>query len=197
MHDLCGAKNRAGTPCQQKAGWGTEHVGYGRCKLHGGKSPAGRVQGARLAAEAAVVTYGLPREVDPHEALLEELWRTAGHVSWLATKLSAGEESDLKQYAPAGSYQSVVDGVDRALVWEKPSIWLDLYERERKHFAAVAKTCIDAGIQERVVRLAEQQGALIARVIDGIAADLGWKDDPRFPDVVRRHLTLIAGGQGA
>ncbi len=34
----CGAKNRAGMPCQQKAGWGTDHVGYGRCKLHGGKN---------------------------------------------------------------------------------------------------------------------------------------------------------------
>ena len=34
----CGAKTRAGTPCQQKAGWGTNRVGTGRCKLHGGKS---------------------------------------------------------------------------------------------------------------------------------------------------------------
>ena len=34
----CGAKTRAGTPCQQKAGWGTEHVGSGKCKLHGGKT---------------------------------------------------------------------------------------------------------------------------------------------------------------
>ena len=41
LHDdieICGAKTRAGTPCQQKAGWGTNHVGEGRCKLHGGKS---------------------------------------------------------------------------------------------------------------------------------------------------------------
>lgn len=38
-HDnICGAKTRAGTPCKQKAGWGTNHVGEGRCKLHGGKS---------------------------------------------------------------------------------------------------------------------------------------------------------------
>lgn len=36
--DICGAKTRAGTPCKQKAGWGTNHVGTGRCKLHGGKS---------------------------------------------------------------------------------------------------------------------------------------------------------------
>lgn len=32
----CGAKTRAGSPCLQPAGWGTEHVGSGRCKLHGG-----------------------------------------------------------------------------------------------------------------------------------------------------------------
>lgn len=35
---VCGAKTRAGTPCKQKAGWATDHVGQGRCKLHGGKS---------------------------------------------------------------------------------------------------------------------------------------------------------------
>jgi len=34
--DICGAENRAGDPCQQVAGWGTDHVGEGRCKLHGG-----------------------------------------------------------------------------------------------------------------------------------------------------------------
>lgn len=40
VHDknVCGAKTRAGTPCQRPAGWGTDHVGIGRCKLHGGKS---------------------------------------------------------------------------------------------------------------------------------------------------------------
>lgn len=37
-NEICGAKTRAGTPCKQKAGWGTNHVGEGRCKLHGGKS---------------------------------------------------------------------------------------------------------------------------------------------------------------
>lgn len=34
----CEAKTRSGTPCKQKAGWGTEHVGEGRCKLHGGNA---------------------------------------------------------------------------------------------------------------------------------------------------------------
>lgn len=35
----CGAKTRSGTPCKKRAGWGTDHVGQGRCKLHGGASP--------------------------------------------------------------------------------------------------------------------------------------------------------------
>ena len=40
-HDAryCGAKTRQGDFCRQVAGWGTDHVGYGRCKLHGGASP--------------------------------------------------------------------------------------------------------------------------------------------------------------
>ena len=38
---FCGAKTRAGTPCKRPAGWGTDHVGEGRCKLHGGATPRG------------------------------------------------------------------------------------------------------------------------------------------------------------
>src|SRR5690554_6337356 len=37
---ICGARaKQTGQPCKQKAGWGTDHVGTGRCKLHGGCSP--------------------------------------------------------------------------------------------------------------------------------------------------------------
>lgn len=37
---ICGAKKRQGDGvCQKWAGWGTDHVGEGRCKLHGGSSP--------------------------------------------------------------------------------------------------------------------------------------------------------------
>lgn len=35
----CGAKKRGGGTCTQVAGWGTDHPGQGRCKLHGGKTP--------------------------------------------------------------------------------------------------------------------------------------------------------------
>ena len=39
-YPICGAiKRQRGDPCTQKAGWGTDHVGEGRCKLHGGLVP--------------------------------------------------------------------------------------------------------------------------------------------------------------
>jgi uncharacterized protein YjcR len=35
---FCGAKNRKGEFCKLPSGWGTEHKGKGRCRLHGGCS---------------------------------------------------------------------------------------------------------------------------------------------------------------
>ncbi len=56
----CGAKTRGGTPCRRPAGWGTEHPGEGRCKLHGGCSPRGhlhpRYKHGRYACHEIVVT---------------------------------------------------------------------------------------------------------------------------------------------
>jgi hypothetical protein len=38
MTALCDAKTRSGGTCRHQAGWGTDHPGTGRCKLHGGAS---------------------------------------------------------------------------------------------------------------------------------------------------------------
>jgi hypothetical protein len=35
----CDARTRAGGHCRKRAGWGTGHVGEGRCRLHGGATP--------------------------------------------------------------------------------------------------------------------------------------------------------------
>jgi hypothetical protein len=80
---ICGARARStGKPCGRPAGWGTSHQGYGSCKLHGGCTATGIKAAEHAMAEQAIITYGLPREVDPHEALLEELHRTAGAVAY-------------------------------------------------------------------------------------------------------------------
>lgn len=179
----CPAHSRTGKPCGHIAGFGTDHKGVGCCKFHGGSTPTGRAAARRQAAEQAVVTYGLPREIDPHAALLEELHRTAGHVAWLGQLVGDLATRDLKQYEVR----------EMGGLVERPAIWVELYHRERKHFTAVAKTCVDVGIEERRVKLAENQGRLLAEVIRGVLTDLGVVDHPEAPAVVRRHLTLVAG----
>ena len=76
------------------------------------------------------------------------------------------------------------------------SVWYVLYERERKHLVAVAAAALKAGVEERRVRLAEQQGNLVADVIRRIldALDLSPAQRERVPEVVPAQLRLLAGG---
>lgn len=193
---VCGAKKKQGAgACQRPAGWGTGHPGSGRCKLHGGASPSGTKAARREEAERAVVLYGLPREVDPHTALLEELHRTAGHVQWLAAMIGAGELAAAEN--PTGRRRGV--RLDQSTIaGDVPSVWVALYQQERKHLADVAKTCIAVGIEERKVRLLEDQAQAIAELMRGFTVRLGL--DPAAPEVreaMRDSLTLIAGGRAA
>lgn len=187
----CTAKSkRSGERCKRAA-----IVGGTVCNIHGGKAKQVKQKAEHRAdverATKAVVVYGLPREVDPHTALLEELHRTAGHVAWLEEIVGAGKMT--KSQSPTGKERAV--RLDQRVFGggDQPSVWVELLQRERKHLLDVAKTCISVGIEERRVRLAEQQGALLAQAIKGILMDLGVADRPEVPDVVRRHLTLVSG----
>ena len=184
---LCGAKTRAGSPCAKSPGWGTHHVGVGRCRLHGGSSPRAEKAGQEELARCAVVTYGLPRQVEPHQALIEELHRTAGHVAWLSAEINLVMAGD-------PSAAAIEDDEDRAeYVRLRLDALMGRHVDERKHLVAVAKTCIDVGVEERRVRLAEEQGAFIASVLRGVLTDLGVRlDDPETERVVRRHLNVVS-----
>ena len=82
---------------------------------------------------------------------------------------------------------------DKGLTWEKPAVWLELYQHERAHLARVATDCLKVGIEERRVKLVEDQGRLVADVIRRIVSGLGL--DPGAPEVrevVRRELTQVS-----
>ncbi|MET9339263.1 hypothetical protein [Nonomuraea sp. NPDC003804] len=191
----CGGTNRGGQTCGHPAGWGTDHPGIGKCKHHGGSTPTHKAAAKAEMARRAVATYGLPREVDPASALLEEVHRSAGHVAWLEQKVRDLDEDEL--------VWGVVEEVDKGYgeftgtdttSAAKPNVWLELYQKERKHLTDVSKAALAAGIAERQVRLAEQQGALIASVIGRILDDLELSDEQRqmVGTVVPRHLRAIA-----
>ena len=194
-------RDASGKACHRPAGWGTDHLGTGRCKLHGGSTPTHRAAARAEIARQAVVTYGLPREVDPSQALLEEVHRTAGHVAWLGARV-AELEADVLTWG-------VAEEIDRPLGAEggggletkrkaAPHALVVLYQQERKHLAQVSKAAIDAGVAERVVTMFEQVGSayvqVLERVLDGL--ELTAAQRARVPGAVERVLRPIAGGVG-
>lgn len=151
------------------------------CKMHGGKAPQAleAAERRRLERQAvlAVEVFGLPREVDPHTALLEELHRTAGAVQWLGAVVADLELGEL-------------DGNAHVRLWHE----------ERDKLVKVAKTCVDVGIEERRVRLAEQAGAQLASVVRAVLDRLGLSAEQQslalvvVPEEFRRLAELPAGG---
>jgi hypothetical protein len=198
---------RAGQPCARPCKPGET------CNSHGGAAPqVARARARReQEAEAArqVATLGLAVDITPTDALLQEVQWTAGHVHWLRSKVQELDEQELVWGMTAESEKdSDKNGRETSSKMSaKPSIWYDLYAKERAHLVVVCTAALKAGVEERRVRLAEQQGDLVAAVIGRIldamlvalvAAGLGdtlravWSET--VPVVVPRELRAIAGG---
>lgn len=180
-HPRCRGHRKDGNPCTM---W--PRKGSAVCKRHGGNAPqvkaaAKRRQDEEKAAKA-VATFGLPREISPDAALLEEVHRTAGHVAWLGELVQLADTSQLTQRGEQG------------IITE--SVWLKLYQDERAHLVSVCKAAIAAGIAERQVRLAEQQGMLLAGAVRQILERLGLTPEQQalVPQVVPAVLREISGG---
>ena len=183
--EICGANKTAGGTCQQPAGHGTQHVGEGRCKFHGGCTPSHNKAAAREIVRRGTLWYGDSVDVSPDEALLQEVHRTAGHVFYLERRIA-----DLNVEADAA------DEDEAKLLSHELGRLQSLYPAERKHLLQVCQVALHAGIEERRVKLAEQMGEQIARLLDGVLGELELNEDQlaKAPAVVRRHLTLLEGG---
>lgn len=190
----CGANKRQGPgTCRNPAGFKTTHPGTGFCHLHFGNSPNHKTAAMKQIATTAVTTYGLPRDIDPRAALLEEVHRTAGHVAWLQVKVAELEDTDVTWGITEAKKSTGKDG-DSLTQTAAVNVWVQLYQAERKHLIDVCKAAIAAGIEERRVKLAEEQGALMATVIRGILADLNLTaaQTALVATVVPRHLRELA-----
>jgi hypothetical protein len=221
---VCGAKKaNSDEICANAKGFGTEHPGYGRCKFHGGSHTNGNIAALKEKLKRERPIYGGPLNIGPHEAILMEVQHTAGHVAWLRNmiqqlgsdpqydddrQLPAGavdldpEDEDAPLWPEAGDqtkdraigYRRTLVGMD-AKGFLAPSVWVQMYESERKHLVNVCKAAVSMGVAERQVRIAEEQGQMIASVVMNIYndPDLGLTADQRniLPDIARKHFALV------
>lgn len=163
--------------CQQGRGQRTSHPGTGNCDWHGGDSPNGKIKAMREAAENALSTLGIPDQLDPVASLFE------------AVRVAAWREHGLRRLLMARPRLFDVDhaGDDREDVVSA------MHDRALKRRAEIAKMAIDAGLDERIVRLAEAQGEVIHRVLTAAldAAGVSGESRTRAEDAVVRELLAV------
>lgn len=191
----CGVvrNKRDGKPCRRSKGYGTDHLGIGPCKFHLGNTRNVIRAAARFKAQQALVRLGQPIEQDPQQALLELVWEAAGNVAFLRQevgKLGGALVGDVKSLDREGAEHAVSEDV-RALV--------KLYGDWTDKLAKYSKACIDAGIAERQVQLAEAQGYAIRDLIESVLDALNLDEDQRQVgrQVAGQKLRVLAGGVAA
>lgn len=177
----CGAKSRqTGNPCKRAAGWGTPHLGYGTCRIHGGMTGAQIKHAARLQAAELPIVMGLPEETDPNTAVMRALWSINGAVSYCDHRVALA---------------STVDEVGRDTPSDAMRYWLQVRTHAVNELSRVAKMASDMGVSQRQIELAERMGGLLADLIGGVLGELNLSAQQQeiAPAVVRRHLELVAG----
>lgn len=138
----CGARNRRGGECRLPAGFGTDHVGYGTCRFHGGSTKAHVVHAKKLRAIAVAEKLGAPRPTTPEESLQEMLEQAAGHSDvFLQLAESTDSPSERKLY-------------------------LDLYTTERSVRLKVAEAMLDADLGGLRNKLIDELGTLLRVVLE-------------------------------
>ena len=171
--------------CKNPAGWYTTHPGFGTCSTHGGNKP--RIQ----AAWRKAMTISDVLNVSPWDALLQEVQLSSGRIAWIDKQLvdavAAEEERRVvAEMEDPGAPRStgLGAGVKELMVESRA---------ERRHRATVSKAAIDAGVAERVVRVVEQEGAIVATAIVAALDALSFLTvEQRTIAVAAAHSSLLA-----
>lgn len=235
----CTSHNRAGKPCQNGP-----LPGQKVCRMHGGRSPQAQAAAERRQGEArarrALESFGAPAEgvADPGSVLVGLIEVSSGLVDfyreqirdlepgalvWGVTKTKTetaggmgltfgGRDVDDEDTVGLVDFGSVPasEVESKAAV----SMWLRLFNEERDRLANLAVAALKAGVAERQIQLAEQQGQVVGNVIRQILDALltvvvalvgrmapaeGWRDafvtewGRAVAEVVPRHLRLLSG----
>jgi len=183
---VCGAprKRAAGAPCQHHAGWGTDHVGYGQCRLHGGMLAGVRGAAAAAMARDHVASLIGPVDIEPHDALRMAVALTAAEVEFFSSKIAELGVDEIAGRATVRTTRRAVDaGTDGehaadVVVEERQlapalHIWVKARADAIDRLARFSKMSMDANVDERRVRVQEVQLDRLAAIVNAVMRDLG------------------------
>jgi len=175
----CGAKKRQGEgDCTRPAGWGTDHPGFGRCKLHGGCAP-----GPRIVALNEQAAYELARlDVPPVVDALSELARLAGQAVAWKDNMSAkvNELSSLRYESQTGGEQLRAE--------------IALWERALDRCIATLTAMAKLNIEERLAGVRKQTADMMERALDAALEASGAPLDGKAKarEAFKRNLKIVA-----
>ena len=182
----CTAHRRNGSPCRNDTVKGATV-----CRMHGGTAPAVR-RNAMIRHELSRWTIGDPVD-DPGLLLLAAMTQARIRAAQHADALDQILEREGWEHAFVGDSYAVDDEGNTHKVGEYARQLAQWEARERQFAADLAVKALTAGIAERQIHLAEQQGTLIADILRAVLNDptLGLTDQQRarVPGVTRRVLT--------
>lgn len=190
------------------AGWGTGHLGYGRCRLHVGSTKNHKKSAAIQEAGDIItknVVMGIPLDVDPMDALLWCVRITAGEVaycSWRVEQLEDDEAILLPKETTVrdatGEHAESYEEVKKSNLAEL-NIWVKVRQNSIERLAKYSKMAIDAGVAQRQVELAEHAGEGLSLAIRTILEQLRLTADQeeRAPQIVRSALRALEAAPGS
>lgn len=216
---LYGLKDTYLTTCTAYAGKGTDHEGNGYCRLceertkfkmtsakySNGKSSNRPTKAQRGMTPAALRKFhgqvmrnrdilGQKLDIGPHEALLEEVQRTAGIVAWMEQLIRDLDEAN-QRATPDQEVSELAVITQFSKLGMEPSAVYQIYQWEREHLVSSARAAIACGVAERRVKLAEEQGRMLVMVIQAFVYDPMLALSPAqlqaAPSLIRKHMLAI------
>jgi Phage terminase, small subunit len=161
-------------------------VGIGRCKRHAGVDITTSPDHLLALQRRHNPIAGEPMDIGPAEALLWRVRVLSGEVARLDDLIAALEADELVW----GKVRETEDEDGRRTEYgARLNAWLQLRAQRETALHAACEAALRANIEERLVRLAEQQGAMLRRVLVVVLGDFGVAaDDPRIPEILPRRI---------
>ena len=172
LQTLCGHKKRNGDTCRSPAGTGTDHLGYGPCKSHGGMQYSHRTHAAREQVVDKIEDMKklgvINDEIGPEAALLNEVGRAAAAVAYfdgLVAEIARGTEH-----------------------YNANQVLIEQWNEQRKMSVQTAKIIVQAGIAKQAVKIKAMQANMLAQLVLSVISAPEVALDPEQQAAARKML---------